>query len=283
MVGRTLRISCGSFSRLSKNVTGMPQRIGQQFDHHALRDVRRRQKGDSRILRPERQHRWPHVDIRDQGLVRHQRHLRLAGGAAGEVQNGRIGWRISAANPRRQARIPRHRFPSSRAQFVQSQSPVGFTGEQYPVADGRAPQGLQSSRVFDECRACPGRFYGAHQVGRRIAGIHGGGDGAVGHDSQVGQVELQARLRIQRHHVAFGDAEGVQPASDLLHRAPVLIPGIRQVSVTGGLMQRRRIAVNLCRLFQDLVYSTRGHNLQFNMRASSGRLTRSRRDTATAG
>ena len=28
MVGRTLRMSCGSFSRLSKNVTGMPQRMG---------------------------------------------------------------------------------------------------------------------------------------------------------------------------------------------------------------------------------------------------------------
>ena len=28
MVGRTLRISCGSFRRLSANVTGMPQRIG---------------------------------------------------------------------------------------------------------------------------------------------------------------------------------------------------------------------------------------------------------------
>ena len=29
MVGRTLRMSCGSFSRLSKKVTGMPQRIGR--------------------------------------------------------------------------------------------------------------------------------------------------------------------------------------------------------------------------------------------------------------
>ena len=28
MVGRTRRISCGSFSRLSAKVTGMPQRIG---------------------------------------------------------------------------------------------------------------------------------------------------------------------------------------------------------------------------------------------------------------
>ena len=28
MVGRTLRISCGSFNRLSENVTGMPQRMG---------------------------------------------------------------------------------------------------------------------------------------------------------------------------------------------------------------------------------------------------------------
>ncbi len=183
----------------------------------------------------------------------------------------------------RQARIPRHRLPSSRAQFVQSQSALGFTGEQDPVANGRAPQGLQSPGVFHECRAGAGRFYGAHQVGRRIAGIHGGGDRAVGHDPQVGQVELQARLRIQRHHVALGDAEGVQPGGDLLYRAPVLIPGIGQVSVTGGLMQRRRIAVDSCRLFQYLVYSARGHNLQFNMRAASQRLTRSRRDTATAG
>ena len=102
----------------------------------------------------------------------------------------------------------------------------------------------------------------AHQVRRRIAGIQRRGNGAVGHDPQVGQVEFQARLGVQRHHVAMADPQRAQARGDLPHGLEVLVPGERQVAAAGRrLAQGRQIAVVARGFFEDVVESAGGHKI----------------------
>ncbi len=51
----------------------------------------RRQEGNGRVGRAERQHGGTHIEVADDGLVGDERHLGLAGGARGEIENGYVG------------------------------------------------------------------------------------------------------------------------------------------------------------------------------------------------
>ena len=163
-------------------------------------------------------------------------------------QSGIAGQRIAAQ--------PAQRFESDRA--------FGFAGEQDPVRDRCAAQRLQRLRVFHEDGARAGGFDGAHQVRGRIARIHGGGDGAVGDDAQIGQVELQPGFGIERDDVALADAERAQTGGDLLGGAPVLVPGIDGVGAVGrGLAEGGGVAMDARGFFENLVQGAGSHFMQF--------------------
>src|ERR1019366_2615926 len=89
---------------------------GQKLHHHALRDVRGRQKRHRGILRSYGERRRTHIDIGGHGLVRDQRHLGLARGAARQVENRRVGGRDAAQYTGEQFGIPGERFASQPAQ-----------------------------------------------------------------------------------------------------------------------------------------------------------------------
>ena len=80
-------ISCCSFERLSAKDTGGAAENGQDLDHDALGDVRRREKGDGNVVDGQRQHGGAHANVRDHGGLRHHDHLRLTGGAGSEIED----------------------------------------------------------------------------------------------------------------------------------------------------------------------------------------------------
>ena len=150
-----------------------------------------------------------HIDIGDDRLVRHQRHFRFAGGAGGEVKDGRIGRRLRARAAARaiRGRGSRHRGPVARSAasvMAPSASPVNRI-----QCSTRAPRSAANVFGSSTKTARAHRFEWCAPGRRRVAGIHGGGDGAVGENSEIGQIELQPRLGIERDHVAFGDPERV--------------------------------------------------------------------------
>src|SRR5262249_55873882 len=105
---------------------------------------------------------------------------------------------------------------------------------------------------------------GAHQIGRRVARIQGSRGGAARHDPQVGQTEFGPGLRIERHHVAFTDADGAQARGDLLDRLLVFVPTVGAEAASAyGLQERRRIAVFPGSLFEYLINRARvtGHGV----------------------
>jgi len=50
-------------------------------------------------------------------------------------------------------------------------------------------------------------------------------------DAEVGKIEFEARLGIERHYVALGDAERVQARGDFVRGLPVIVPGISEVTL----------------------------------------------------
>ena len=97
-----------------------------------------------------------------------------------------------------------------------------------------------------------------------IAGVEGGGDGAVGHGSQVGEVEFQARFRVQRHHLALGDSQAGAGRRRFRDRLQVLVPGKVRYAVAGRLVERRGVAVTARGILQYLGDGASGHLKQFN-------------------
>ena len=100
--------------------------------------------------------------------------------------------------------------------------------------------------------------------GGRVARIHRGGDGAVGDDTQIGQVELQAGFGIEGDDVAFADTERAQAGRDLLGGSPVLVPRIDGIGAVGrGLAEGGGVAVGARGFFENLVQSAGSHFKQF--------------------
>ena len=161
----------------------------------------------------------------------------------------------------RRPRVALHGAAAHLAQLGECDGALGFAGEQDPALDGRLGERLERARVLHESDARAGIADGAHQVAGRVARVHGGGHRAGGHDAQIGEVEFEARFRIERDNVALGHAQAAQPAGDFLHGAQVLGPGIGEVfappRLRMGLAQGGRGGVAQRRLAQHAVDGSR--------------------------
>ena len=75
-----------------------------------------------------------------------------------------------------------------------------------------------------------------------------------GHNTQVGQVKLQARLGAQGHDVAFRQPQRAQPGRNLLGRQLPGVPRTDRVVVPArhGLAQSGRIAISRGGVFENL-------------------------------
>ncbi len=147
------------------------QADGQQFDHHPLRNVRGGQEGHRRIRRPQRQHLRSHLQICHDGLVRHQRHLGLARGAGGEIEDGRVGGGAGGEELFRHGGIRIQRFPAQPPQFVQGDGARGFSRQQNPVLHRRLANRRQRLRIFHKHGPGLHRGQRLHQVRGRIARV----------------------------------------------------------------------------------------------------------------
>ena len=175
-VGRTLRMSCGSFMQALGEGHRHAAAHGQELDHHALRDVRGRQERHGGIVRPEGSTAAPCRCWRRWRCVRDQRHLRLAGGAGGQVEDGVVGG-PDFSDLMRQAvpgRVPGLRGPwrgGRSSVMAPSASPVS----RIQWATLALAQGFERLRIFDEDgawrrrrRGCaPGRAPGSSDTGPR--------------------------------------------------------------------------------------------------------------------
>ena len=176
------------------------------------------------------------------------------------VSDGETPVRMRASNSGSLARASRPSPRSASRVMAPSASPVS----RIQCGDGCAAQRLERLRVFDEDGARAGGLDGAHQVRGRIARVHGGGDGAVGEDAEIGQVELQAGFGVEGDDVAFADAERAQTGGDLLGGSPVLVPGIDRVGAVGrGLAEGGGVAVDARGFFENLIQGAGSHFLQF--------------------
>ncbi len=100
----------------------------------------------------------------------------------------------------------------------------------------------------------------AYLIGRWIAGIKRGGDGAVREDSEIGQIEFRAGFGMQRDRVALPDSNPAEPAGDLFGGALILDPTVGLVvALARGLMQSGGFAIGLCRFFEDRVHGASTH------------------------
>ena len=155
MVGRTLRMSCGSFSRLSEKVTGMPQRSGRNSITTRCAMCAEGRNATVRILRPDRQHRRTHID------VRHDRAGASPAPSSARRWRREVRYRIAVsdgcdlgADARRAAR---DRAPSPRGPCARSPSSVSAPSAS-PVSRIQCSTGAPRSackrlRILDEHRA----------------------------------------------------------------------------------------------------------------------------------
>jgi len=146
-VGRTLRISWGSFSRLSRRSPGMPQRMGRKFHHHALRDVRRRRNHHRESSGPMGSATGPMSILDTMEWVRHQHHLGLSGGAGSEIQDRRVGGSSSELSRSVRAGSSSSAFrPIFAAVASRVPRPIGTPST---AATGAMPQRFEASPGFD--------------------------------------------------------------------------------------------------------------------------------------
>src|SRR5690349_17416955 len=132
------------------------------------------------------------------------------------------------------------------------------------MADWRSPERLQGAGVFDEDRLSGGIAKGGDEISSRVARVKRGGNGTVGHNAEIREIEFEAGFRIQGNDGAFPDAETAEAGGNLFSRAAVLFPGKGEIAAAGGrLPQGRRIAVSFCRLHENLIESSLRHPLQF--------------------
>src|ERR1019366_631393 len=157
------------------------------------------------------------------------------------VSKGETPLRMRASNPASPARASRPSLRSASREMAPSASPVS----RIQCAAG-APRA--------------GGLDGAHQVRGRIVRVHGGGNGAVGEDAEIGQVELETGFGVESDDVAFGDAERAQTGGDFFGGAPVLVPRIDEVGAIGrGLAESGSVAVDARGFVENLVQSGGSH------------------------
>src|SRR5579884_3165150 len=88
----------------------------------------------------------------------------------------------------------------------------------------------------------------------------------MGEDSEIGQIEFEARFGVERDDVALGNAERGEAGGNFLGRAEVLIPRVGQIAAAGSrLAQCRGVSVLTRDLFQNLIEGPLRHSMQCNM------------------
>jgi len=223
--------------------------------------VRRGKERYGRVLGTDRQRGGAHVDVGHYTLMRYQSHLRFAGRAGRQIQDGWIRRPDALPQTFSQAGILSQRHTAYRPQSLERHGSLGFTSEQNPVSDWSAPQGLPSSRTFDEGRSRTGIAERHDQVRRRVIRVHGGGHRSVLQDPQIREVELQPRLRVQRDDVALLDSQDPKSGGNFIGRPPVFVPGISPIpAVRCRLAQSGRIAVLPRGLFENLTNGSLRHS-----------------------
>ncbi len=96
----------------------------------------------------------------------------------------------------------------------------------------------------------------------REAGVQRSGDGSGRHHAEIGEVELSARFRLQRDHVADFDADSTKAHGGPLHAVAKFGPRVGAIfAAAKGLMQRGLLAVGSRSLFQHGVNGPRGHDV----------------------
>ena len=156
-------------------------------------------------------------------------HFRFARGAGGEVEDGAVSGLDGGADAFKAAGIFTQGGLAAGAEVVEGGEAIGRAGEQNPLdVEFRAPGRQERFKVlgiFEKDNAGAAVAERFDLVGRQGVGVERRGGRAVGHDGEVGQVELGARLAAERHHLARLHADGAQPAGDFAYRVPVLRPG----------------------------------------------------------
>ena len=238
---------------------------GQHFHHDALRNVRGGQERHSGIVGSDRPSGGRHVHVRDDGCVRNQSHLRLAGGPGSQIEDRVVGGRDFSLQAGHILGVLGQRQASAFAQLVERQGALGLARKQDARHVRRSAQRVQDFRILHEQGLRAATLNGADDVLGRVTGIKRGRHAAGGQDAQICDVELQAGLRIERHHVAFADADRAQARGDFLRGRLVLIPRVSQILAlpvfpSGGLPQGRGVAKLRRGFFEDLIYGARMHS-----------------------
>ena len=149
------------------------------------------------------------------------------------------------------------------AQLIERDGAGRLAGEQNPLGDRRFIETIERFRIFDEYGLRVAGLNGTDDFLRRISGIEGCGDGTVGHDAQVSQVEFQARLGIERDDITLTDAQRAQARGDLFGGGAVFGPTYsaeQALTVFGiGLVKRRCASVQFSGFFKDAEDGAVGH------------------------
>src|ERR1039457_1875481 len=171
------------------------------------------------------------------------------------VSEGETPLRMRASNSASPARASRPSLRSASREMAPSASPVS----RIQCAAGAPRRGCGVFWASAQA-ARAGGVDGAHQVRGRIVRVHGGGNGAVGEDAEIGQVELETGFGVESDDVAFGDAERAQTGGDFFGGAPVLVPRIDEVGAIGrGLAESGSVAVDARGFVENLVQSAGSH------------------------
>ena len=173
--------------------------------------------------------------------MRNQPHLRLTRGARSHVQHRHIGFGNLRANPLKNSWIFAHLFLAQRTHRI--------VGQQHPphiqrVARGSILERLHHFFVFDEnnCRIRSAQRF--HLIRIRQAGVQRRRDRTRCHHADIGEIELRARLRLQRDHAALGHAQFAHADGNLLYRVAIFAPRPGTIfSSTERLVQRRFLRV----------------------------------------
>ena len=216
-------MSCGSFSRLSAKCTGIPQLIGSSSITTRCAMCAEGRNATVRSCGPSGSTCGPISRFETMAVVRDHapssaRRWRRRSGRESRGSDGRH-LRLDSRHQ------PGIRGDGGAAMLARSWSsviaPSASPESRIQCSTGAAAQQIDGLRLFHEYHARAAGFERLHQVLRGIAGIERGGDRAVGEDAEVGEVEFQPRLRIERDDFALADAQAAQARRDLLRRPPV--------------------------------------------------------------
>ena len=126
----------------------------------------------------------------------------------------------------------------------------------------RRPQAFHGLGIFDNDDAGLGEAQGVRLFRVGEAGVERRGDGSGGHDAEVGEVELGARFRLQRDHVAGLNTDSTKAHRGPLHAVANFGPSVGAVLAAAyRLLQGGLVRVEGRSLFEHGVNGPRGHDV----------------------